>query len=392
MATENIPNQNAVRQNDGVQNKKRKPPYKRHNFTNKNTKENQNTNQINKKNPNDPGKNQPQNTASENNANRANNSKNKPQNQSSNSQNNQAKKKYNQRKRPQIHYDHDNIKMLPNNYVSPVDDDGSPNNSGYAHGESIGFADGYDSSVETSGVVAGRNAVRELLKSNRSVDKLLVRRGDREGSIIVIVAEAVNRHIPVIEVDSSKLDALSGGAVHQGVIAMAAEKEYTDIDSMLKIAEMRGEVPLIVIADEISDPYNLGALIRCAECAGAHGLVIPKRRAAGLTPVVTKASAGAIEHLAIAKVVNIGNTIEQLKKKGLWIYAAEAGGTPYYDTDFTSPAAIVFGSEGNGIGKLIMSKCDFVVSIPMYGHVNSLNVSTAASVILSHAARMHRQK
>ena len=296
----------------------------------------------------------------------------------------QNRRNQNGRRRPQIHYNDENITMLPNNYREHYEED-------VLSDEIAGGGMAVMEAVENTGAVVGRNAVRELLRSNRSVDKVFVRRGDREGSIVVLVAEAVNRHIPVVEVEAAKLDALSGGAPHQGVVAMAAEKEYTDIENMLAIAEQRGEAPLIVIADEIADPYNLGALIRCAECAGAHGLVIPKRRAAGLTPAVTKASAGAIEHLAIAKVTNIALTLEQLKKKGLWIYAAEAGGTPYYETDFKGPAAIVFGSEGNGIGKLIMSKCDFVVSIPLYGHVNSLNVSTAASVILCHAARMQRQ-
>lgn len=241
-----------------------------------------------------------------------------------------------------------------------------------------------------SGAVIGRNAVRELLKSDRSIDKILVRRGDREGSIVVLVAEAVSRGIPVIEVEKAKLDALSGFAPHQGIIAMAAAKEYCTVEDILHIAEERGEKPLIVVADGIVDPYNLGALIRCAEGVGAHGLIIPKRRAVGLTPLVTKASAGAIEHLAIAKVPNIAQTLTWLKKQGIWTYAAEAGGKSYHDTDFRGPAAIVFGSEGGGVSSLILEKCDFVTSIPMYGQVNSFNVSTAAAVILSEAARQQR--
>ncbi len=246
-----------------------------------------------------------------------------------------------------------------------------------------------DAEGET-GAVIGRNAVRELLKSDRSIDKIFVRRGDREGSIVVLVAEAVNRGIPVIEVDKSKLDALSGFAPHQGIIALAAAKEYCAVEDILAIAAKRGEKPLIVVADGIVDPYNLGALIRCAEGVGAHGLIIPKRRAVGLTPLVTKASAGAIEHLAIAKVPNIAQTLNWLKKQGVWTYAAEAGGKSYHDTDFRGPAAIVFGSEGGGVSPLILEKCDFVTSIPMYGQVNSFNVSTAAAVILSEAARQQR--
>ena len=240
------------------------------------------------------------------------------------------------------------------------------------------------------GAVAGRNAVRELLRSERSIDKIFVKGGSREGSITVLVSEAIKRGIPVVECDREKLDSLCGGINHQGIVAMAAEKEYSDIDSILAIAAERGETPLVVIADGVEDPHNLGALIRCAECAGAHGIIIPKRRSAGLSPTVAKASAGAIEHMAVAKVANISQTVDALKKKGLWIFACEAGGGAYYDTDFNIPAAVIFGSEGEGIGRAIKEKCDFLVSIPMYGKVNSLNVSTAASVILCHAARMQR--
>ena len=236
------------------------------------------------------------------------------------------------------------------------------------------------------GCIVGRNAVRELLRSGRTVDKLMVQKGEREGSIVAIIAESKDRGIPIIETDRKKLDFLSGNAPHQGVIAMAAEKEYSTVDDIIAIAESRGEKPLIVISDGICDPYNLGALIRCAEGAGAHGLIIPKRRNSGLTPVVSKASAGAIEHLAIAKVSNIAMTVNDLKKRGIWTFAAEAGGDMYYNTDFNCAAAIVFGSEGNGVSKIVKDACDFTVSIPMYGKVNSLNVSTAASVILYAAA------
>ena len=245
--------------------------------------------------------------------------------------------------------------------------------------------------VYTDGLVVGRNAVRELLRSGRSVDKLFVKSGVREGSLTVIVAEAIKAKIPVVEVTQEKLEALAQGTTHQGVVAMAAEKEYSDVDGILAIAAERGETPLIVIADGIEDPHNMGALIRCAECAGAHGIIIPKRRSVGITPTVAKSSAGAIEHMAIAKVTNISATIDELKKKGLWIFASEAGGAAYYETDFNTPAAIIFGSEGFGVGRAIKEKCDFIVSIPMYGKVNSLNVSTAASVVLCHAARMQRQ-
>ena len=240
------------------------------------------------------------------------------------------------------------------------------------------------------GLVVGRNAVRELLKSGRTIDKLLVQRGEREGSIVVLVAEAIERHIPVVESDKAKLDKLTNGASHQGIVAMAAEKEYCSVDDILNIAKERGEKPFIVIADGVSDPHNLGAIIRCAEGVGAHGLIIPKRRAVGLTPTVSKASAGAIEHLAVAKVTNIAATVEELKEKGIWIFSAEAGGENYYDTDFNCPCAIVLGSEGDGVSKLVKDRSDYIVSIPMYGKINSFNVSTAAAVILAEISRQHR--
>ncbi len=243
---------------------------------------------------------------------------------------------------------------------------------------------------EDNGIVVGRNAVRELLKSERSVDKIYVRKGDREGSITVLIAEASNKNIPIIEVEQQKLDNLAEGANHQGIVAIAAMKEYSTIDDMLALASERNEKPLIVICDSIEDPHNLGAIIRCAECAGAHGVVIPKRRSVGITPTVYKSSAGAIEHMLIAKVANLNTTVEELKERGLWIFAAEAGGSPYYETDFNCGCGIILGSEGNGVSRLLKENSDYIVSIPMYGKVNSLNVSTAASVILCHVARIQR--
>ncbi|MBR2018796.1 MAG: 23S rRNA (guanosine(2251)-2'-O)-methyltransferase RlmB [Clostridia bacterium] len=243
-----------------------------------------------------------------------------------------------------------------------------------------------------NGAVIGRNAVRELLRSDRPIDKLMVQRGERTGSIVVLVAQAIEKGIPVIEVEKSKLDQLAGFAPHQGVIALAAEKEYCTVEDILAIAEERGEAPLLVICDGVTDPYNLGAIIRCAECCGAHGLIIPKRRAAGLTPLVTKASAGAVEHLAIAKVSNIASTVELLKKKGVWTFAAEAGGSSVHETNLKGACAIVMGSEGNGVSQLVRKTCDGVISIPMYGKVNSFNVSTAAAILLAEAARQHHEE
>lgn len=242
-----------------------------------------------------------------------------------------------------------------------------------------------------NGAVIGRNAVRELLKAERPIDKILVQKGERTGSITVLVAQAIARKIPVIEVERQKLDNLSGYVPHQGIIAMAAEKEYCTVADILAVAEARGEAPLIVICDGVTDPYNLGAIIRCAECCGAHGLIIPKRRAAGLTPLVTKASAGAIEHLAIAKVPNIAAAIAELKEAGVWVYAAEAGGGALWSTDLTGACAVVMGSEGDGVSPIVKKVCDGVVSIPIYGKVNSFNVSTAAAVILAEAARQHHK-
>ena len=243
-----------------------------------------------------------------------------------------------------------------------------------------------------NGSVPGRNAVRELLKSGRSIEKIYVREGEREGSITVLCAMALERNIPLIEVDKNKLDRLCGYEQHQGIVAIASEKEYVEIEDLLKIAEERGEKPLIVIADNISDPHNLGAIIRCAEGAGAHGIIIPKRRSACITPAVTKASAGAVEHLAAVKCTNITETIKKLKDLGLWIFAAEADGTDYTKADFDVPCAIVLGSEENGVSSLVRKNCDHVLSIPMRGKVNSLNVSTAAAVLLYQAVSCRNYK
>ena len=240
-----------------------------------------------------------------------------------------------------------------------------------------------------SNIVVGRNAVAELVKSGAPVDKILV--SGREGSVLVIIAEARAAGIPVVDSTNESLDRLSHGEHHQGIVAMVAEKEYSTVEDILAIAEERGEKPLIVICDGVEDPHNLGAIIRCAECAGAHGVIIPQRRACGLTPAVSKASAGAILHMAVAKVTNIASTVEKLKEKGVWTFAAEAGGQDFYEVDWDLPCAIVMGGEDSGVGRLVKETCDFTVSIPMYGKVNSLNVSTAASVLLCHAARMQRK-
>ncbi len=242
------------------------------------------------------------------------------------------------------------------------------------------------------GVIAGRNAVMELLQTEQTVDKLFVKRGEREGSIRVIVSLAIQKKIPVIECENSKLDALCGGVKHQGVVAMAAEIEYKSVEDLFEIAAQRGEDPFFVLADGITDPHNLGAMIRCAEGAGAHGIIISKRRTVGTTAVVAKASAGALNHLAVAKVSNLHTTVLELKKRGVWVYAAEAGGTRYDTCDFRGPCAFIFGSEGEGVSRLLKETADGIVSLPMRGKVNSLNVSTATAVILYEAAKQRDAK
>lgn len=245
----------------------------------------------------------------------------------------------------------------------------------------------YENNEIPESVIVGRNAVAELLKSGRAVDKLLVKDGAWEGSIRDIVAIAKDRGIPVVACGKSKLDKLACGMAHQGIIAYAAEKEYSSIDEIIEYAKSKGEEPFIVIADGINDPHNLGALIRCAEAAGCHGLIIPKRRSVTLNATVAKSSAGAIEHLRIAKASNLATTVEELKKRGIWIYSAEADGENIDDVQIATPAAFVLGSEGEGVSRLIKERSDFVVSIPMRGRVNSLNVSSAGAVILFHARK-----
>ena len=245
-----------------------------------------------------------------------------------------------------------------------------------------------DDSKGRENAVVGRNAVAELLKTGTPIDKILV--SGVEGSVKVIVAKAKEARIPVVDTTSDYLDRLCGGENHQGVAALVAEKAYCTVEDILEIARERGEKPLIVVCDGIEDPHNLGAVIRCAECEGAHGIIIPERRACGLTPAVSKASAGAIMHMAVAKVSNIAQTIEKLKENGVWTYAAEADGQDFYNTDFSGGCAIVLGGEDSGVSRLVRERCDYTVSIPMYGKLNSLNVSTAASVLLCHAARMQR--
>ncbi|WP_347499786.1 23S rRNA (guanosine(2251)-2'-O)-methyltransferase RlmB [Proteiniborus sp. DW1] len=247
--------------------------------------------------------------------------------------------------------------------------------------------------LREEGYVEGRNPVIEAIKSGREIDKILIAKGSEQGSIQKIIGMAKEKRIVIQYVEKAKLDAMSETKAHQGVIALVTPYSYKTVDDIMKAAEDKNEDPFIIILDEIEDPHNLGAIIRTAECAGAHGVIIPKRRAVGLTPVVIKASAGAVEYMNIAKVSNIASTIEELKERGVWIYGADMDGEQdYFNRDLSGPIAIVIGSEGKGIGRLIREKCDFLVKIPMNGKISSLNASVAASVMMYEVLRQRGLK
>ena len=236
--------------------------------------------------------------------------------------------------------------------------------------------------------IEGRNAVTEALRAGTALDKLYIARGETDHTLGRIAAQARKSGVVVVECDRRKLDAMSETHSHQGVIAVAAAQAYAAVEDILQRAADRGEPPLVVVCDEISDPHNLGAIIRTAECAGAHGVIIPKRRSAGLTAVVAKTSAGAVSYLPVARVPNIPSLLKDLQKRGLWIFGTAAGGTTALcDADLRSPAAIVIGSEGDGMGRLVREGCDFLVSIPMKGRISSLNASAAAAILLYEALR-----
>lgn len=244
-----------------------------------------------------------------------------------------------------------------------------------------------EKNVQNDALISGRNSVKELLASGRDVDKIYVQRGEREGSIKMLVAKARERKIPIVEAEKARLDSMCGGSYHQGIVAMVAEHNYSSLSDILEYAKSLGEAPFVVICDGVEDPHNLGAIIRSAECSGAHGVIIPKRRAVGLTPIVVKSSAGAAEHMRVARVTNLASLIDELKELGFWLYAADMGGDNYSSTDYSGSVALVLGSEGFGISRLVKEKCDFTVSIPLYGKVNSMNVSCAAAVLLTEIAR-----
>ena len=241
---------------------------------------------------------------------------------------------------------------------------------------------------EADGIIEGRNAVIEALRAGTNIDKIFIMKGDVDSALGHIASTARKQGIVVADADKNKLDKMSRTHAHQGVIAVASVREYVSVEDILQIARDKGEQPLIVVCDELSDPHNLGAVIRTAECAGAHGVVIPKRRSAGLTAVVAKTSAGAVSHLPVARVANLPSLLKDLKKEGLWIFGTAADGTTsLYDADLKGPAVIVIGSEGDGMGRLVTENCDFLVSIPMKGKINSLNASAAAAILLYEAVR-----
>ena len=236
-------------------------------------------------------------------------------------------------------------------------------------------------------LVIGRNAVSEAIKSGRAIDTLLVSKGERNGSIGQIIAKCRDMGVVIKEVDRRKLDMICGGAAHQGVAAYAASHEYASIDDIFALAEERSEKPFIVICDELEDPHNLGAILRTAEATGAHGVIIPKRRNASLSYVVGKASAGAVEYVPVARVANIAQTIDELKERGIWFYAADMDGEDWCSVDYDGGVGLIIGSEGKGVSRLVKEKCDFTVSMPMKGRINSLNASVAAGVLMYEVAR-----
>ncbi len=238
--------------------------------------------------------------------------------------------------------------------------------------------------------VEGRNAVLEVLKSGRDIEKILVARGNLEGTIRRISAMAAERGIVVQQTDRKRIDEISQTKNHQGVVAFTSAHKYSEIEDIIKLANDKGEAPFIIILDGITDPHNFGAILRTVEASGAHGVIIPKRRAVGLTATVSKTSAGAIEYVPVAKAVNISVAIDELKKEGLWVACADMDGDEYFEADLKGPLALVIGSEGEGVSRLVKEHCDFTVSIPMKGRISSLNASVAAGLLMYEVVRQRR--
>lgn len=235
--------------------------------------------------------------------------------------------------------------------------------------------------------VEGKNPVLEALRSGRTIEKLLVARGISEGTVGEIINMAREKGIVIQEVDRQRLDEISDFGIHQGVIAYVTPYHYVEVDEIILRAKEKGEDPFLIILDEVTDPHNLGAVIRTAECCGAHGVIIPKRRSAGLTPAVVKASAGAVEYMPVAKVTNLARLLDELKTHGIWIVGADLEGSPYTRLNLTGPLALVIGSEGQGIRRLVKEKCDFLAGIPLKGRIESLNASVAAGILMYEVVR-----
>lgn len=244
-----------------------------------------------------------------------------------------------------------------------------------------------DDRVRGDDIIAGRNAAAEAFKSGRTLEALYIARGQHGGSIGALIARAKEAGVPVKEADPRKLDAMCGGAAHQGVVAVASVKEYANLDDVFALAKERGEAPFLIVADGLEDPHNLGAVLRVAECAGAHGVIIPKRRSVGLTYAVGKASAGAVEYVPVVRVNSLPAVLDELKDRGVWLYAADMDGEPWCGVDYAGPCAVVIGSEGFGVSRLVKEKCDFVISLPMKGKINSLNASVACGIVCYEVAR-----
>ena len=240
--------------------------------------------------------------------------------------------------------------------------------------------------------IEGRNPIIEALRSDRPIDKLMISNTSKEGSIKKIIGMAKEKNVVIQYVDKHKLDEISTSHSHQGVIAVVSDYKYYELEDLLAIARERGEDPFFIILDEITDPHNLGTIIRTADAVGAHGVIIPKRRSVHITSVVAKASAGAVEYVPVCKVTNIANNIKQLKKEGLWIAAADMDGGVFYEQDLTGPLALVIGSEGFGVSRLVKQNCDFVVKMPMIGNVSSLNASVAGGILLYEIFRQRMKK
>lgn len=242
--------------------------------------------------------------------------------------------------------------------------------------------------AEADGIIEGRNAVMEALRAGTAIDKIYLQKGETDKTLGHIASTARAAGVVVVDADRRKLDFMSRTHAHQGVIALASVREYAELDDVFAAAEARGEAPLLVVCDEISDPHNLGAIIRTAECAGAHGVIIPKRRSAGLTSIVGKTSAGAVSYVPVVRVPNMTTLLKDLQKRGVWIFGTAADGDKtLYDADLKGAAAIVIGSEGDGMSRLVRESCDFLVSIPMKGKISSLNASAAAAILLYEAVR-----